>query len=85
MHHHDAPKKEKESDPAEEENGTPKEKAPKHPLAALPPSTIAIDKWRREYSKNDTDIALKSFWEHYEPKEFSLWRVDYKVFPRLFY
>jgi hypothetical protein len=58
---------------------TPKEKAPKHPLAALPPSTIPIDEWKRQYSNNETDVALKWFWEHYDPKEFSLWRVDYKV------
>jgi hypothetical protein len=58
---------------------TPKEKAPKHPLGALPPSTIPIDEWKRQYSNNETDVALKWFWEHYDPKEFSLWRVDYKV------
>jgi elongation factor 1-gamma len=74
-------KKEKEVDPAEEEDDTPKEKAPKHPLGALPPSTIPIDEWKRQYSNNDTDVALKWFWEHYEPKDFSLWRVDYKVLP----
>ena len=87
-----APKKEKETpapkpkespkkkEPeAEEEDDTPKEKAPKHPLAALPPTSIPIDEWKRQYSNNDTDVALKWFWEHYDPKEYSLWRVDYKV------
>jgi elongation factor 1-gamma len=72
-------KKEKEEDVAEEEDDVPKEKAPKHPLAALPPSTIPIDEWKRQYSNNNTDVALKWFWEHYNPKDFSLWRVDYKV------
>ena len=64
----------------------PKEKAPKHPIAALPPSSIPIDEWKRQYSNNDTDVALKWFWEHYNPKDFSLWRVDYKVlslYPRV--
>jgi elongation factor 1-gamma len=74
-----APKPAKKEEPVEEEDEVPREKAPKHPLGALPPSTIPIDEWKRQYSNNDTDVALKWFWEHYDPKEFSLWRVDYKV------
>jgi elongation factor 1-gamma len=72
-------KKEEKKEEEEEDDGIPKEKAPKHPLGALPPSTIPIDEWKRQYSNNDTDVALKWFWEHYDPKEFSLWRLDYKV------
>ena len=40
---------------------------------------MPIDEWKRQYSNNDTDVALKWFWEHYNPKDYSLWRVDYKV------
>jgi elongation factor 1-gamma len=79
-------KKEKKEEDAEEDDddGVHREKAPKHPLAALPPSSIPIDEWKRQYSNNDTDVALKWFWEHYNPKDFSLWRVDYKVRSILF-
>jgi elongation factor 1-gamma len=76
-----SPKKKEEKKDDEEEDDVPKEKAPKHPLGALPPSTIPIDEWKRQYSNNDTPVALKWFWEHYDPKEFSLWRLDYKVLP----
>jgi len=75
----ETPKKKEKDEEAEEEDDVPKEKAPKHPLAALPPSTMPIDEWKRQYSNNETDVALKWFWEHYNPKDFSLWRVDYKV------
>jgi hypothetical protein len=75
-----APKK-KEEEVDEEDDGVPREKAPKHPLGALPPSSIPIDEWKRQYSNNETDVALKWFWEHYNPKDFSLWKVDYKVLP----
>lgn len=74
----EAPKK-KEEEADEEEEDVPKEKAPKHPLAALPPPSMPIDEWKRQYSNNETDVALKWFWEHYNPKDYSLWRVDYKV------
>jgi hypothetical protein len=74
----EAPKK-KEKEEEEEEDDVPKEKAPKHPLGALPPTSIPIDEWKRQYSNNDTDVALKWFWEHYKPEDFSLYRVDYKV------
>ena len=73
------PKKEEKPAPEEEEDDVPKEKAAKHPIAALGPSALPIDEWKRQYSNNDTDVALKWFWEHYDPKDFSLWRVDYKV------
>ena len=74
----EAPKK-KEKEEEEEEDDVPQEKAPKHPLGALPPTSIPIDEWKRQYSNNDTDVALKWFWEHYKPEDFSLYRVDYKV------
>jgi elongation factor 1-gamma len=77
----EAPKKKEKEEEQEEEDDIPKEKAPKHPLGALPATSIPIDEWKRQYSNNDTDVALKWFWEHYKPEDFSLWRVDYKVPP----
>jgi elongation factor 1-gamma len=39
---------------------------------------MPLDEWKRQYSNNDTPDALKWFWEHYDPKDYSLWKVDYK-------
>lgn len=68
-----APAKEEEAKPAE----TPKK--PKHPLEALGRATFSLEDWKRKYSNEDTrPVALPWFWEHYNPEEFSIWRVDYK-------
>ncbi|KAL3230534.1 Elongation factor 1-gamma 2 [Nakaseomyces bracarensis] len=83
------PKKEKkeqpkkaEKKPAEKpaETAAPQqEKKPKHPLEALGRSTFVLDEWKRKYSNEDTrPVALPWFWEHYNPEEYSLWKVEYK-------
>ena len=55
------------------------EKKPKHPLELLGKSTFNLDEWKREYSNNDTrPVALPWFWEHYNPEEYSIWKVSYK-------
>lgn len=55
------------------------EKKPKHPLELLGKPTFVLDEWKRKYSNEDTrPVALPWFWEHYNPEEFSLWKVDYK-------
>ena len=55
------------------------EKKPKHPLEALGRSTFVLDEWKRKYSNEDTrPVALPWFWEHYNPEEYSLWKVGYK-------
>ncbi|KAG0661007.1 translation elongation factor EF1B gamma [Monosporozyma unispora] len=65
-------KEEKPADPAPE-------KKPKHPLEALGRSTFVLDEWKRKYSNEDTrPVALPWFWEHYNPEEYSLWKVEYK-------
>jgi elongation factor 1-gamma len=77
-----APKKEapkaapKAAEPEEEE--APAAPRAKHPLESLPKPTLQLDEWKRQYSNNDTPDALKWFWEHYNPEEYSLWMVDYK-------
>ncbi|CAI4053175.1 hypothetical protein N7582_005658 [Saccharomyces uvarum] len=52
---------------------------PKHPLELLGKPTFALDEWKRMYSNADTrPVALPWFWEHYNPEEYSLWKVTYK-------
>lgn len=72
-------KAEKKVDKEEEdEEDVPKEPKPKHPLDLLPRAAFALDEWKREYSNNDTPIALQWFWEHCNFEEYSLWKVKYK-------
>ncbi|KAF3925825.1 hypothetical protein ABW20_dc0102769 [Dactylellina cionopaga] len=62
----------------EEEEDAPAPK-PKHPLEALGRSELVLDDWKRQYSNSDTrPVALPWFWEHYNPSEWSLWKIDYK-------
>lgn len=68
--------KEAENDDDEEEEDKPAPK-PKHPLEALPKPGLALDELKRKYSNEDTPVALKWFWENYNPEEYSLWRCDY--------
>ncbi|CAD1784692.1 similar to Saccharomyces cerevisiae YKL081W TEF4 Gamma subunit of translational elongation factor eEF1B [Maudiozyma barnettii] len=65
----------KEEQPAAE----PTVKKAKHPLEALGKSTFVLDDWKRKYSNEDTrPVALPWFWEHYNPEEYSIWKVGYK-------
>ena len=70
-----AKEKEPEDDEEEEDKPAPK---PKHPLESLPKAALPLDEWKRKYSNEDTPVALKWFWENYNPEEYSLWRLDYK-------
>lgn len=76
-----APKKEKApakkaAEPAEEPAAAPK---PKHPLEALGKPSQPLDEWKRIYSNEETrETAIPWFWEHYNPEEWSLYKVDYK-------
>ena len=69
------PKAKEPEDEEEEDKPAPK---PKHPLEALPKPTIPLDEMKRKYSNEDTPVALKWFWENFNPEEYSLWKVDYK-------
>lgn len=70
-------KKEGPAQVAEAPAETPKK--PKHPLELLGKSTFVLDEWKRTYSNEDTrPVALPWFWKHYNPEEYSIWRVDYK-------
>ncbi|KAL0911391.1 hypothetical protein M5K25_019528 [Dendrobium thyrsiflorum] len=66
--------------PAEEEEEAPKPK-PKNPLDLLPPSKMILDEWKRLYSNTKTnfrEVAIKGFWDMYDPEGYSLWFCDYK-------
>ncbi|KAG6390239.1 hypothetical protein SASPL_147971 [Salvia splendens] len=63
-----------------EEEEAPKPKA-KNPLDLLPPSKMVLDDWKRLYSNTKTnfrEVAIKGFWDMYDPEGYSLWFCDYK-------
>nr|QLM00657.1 translation elongation factor gamma chain [Ziziphora clinopodioides subsp. bungeana] len=71
--------KKEEAKPVVEEEA-PKPKA-KNPLDLLPPSTMVLDDWKRLYSNtksNFREVAIKGFWDMYDPEGYSLWFCDYK-------
>lgn len=78
-------KKQEKAAPAaaddEEDEPAPKPKA-KSALDLLPPSSMNMDAWKRLYSntkaKEFKEVALKGFWEMYDPEGYSLWFCDYK-------
>ncbi|PIA44196.1 hypothetical protein AQUCO_01700069v1 [Aquilegia coerulea] len=73
-----APVKPKVEDTAEEEAPKPK---PKNSLDLLPPSKMVLDDWKRLYSNTKTnfrEVAIKGFWDMYDPEGYSLWFCDYK-------
>lgn len=79
------PKKEAKKEQAKpkaeaEEEEAPKPK-PKNPLDLLPPSKMILDDWKRLYSNTKTnfrEVAIKGFWDMYDPEGYSLWFCDYK-------
>jgi len=79
------PKKEAKKEPAKpkaeaEEEEAPKPK-PKNALDLLPPSKMILDDWKRLYSNTKTnfrEVAIKGFWDMYDPEGYSLWFCDYK-------
>ncbi|XP_010272551.1 PREDICTED: elongation factor 1-gamma-like isoform X2 [Nelumbo nucifera] len=83
----DEPKKETKKEPAKpkveepaEEEEAPKPKL-KNPLDLLPPSKMILDEWKRLYSNtksNFREVAIKGFWDMFDPDGYSLWFCDYK-------
>ncbi|KAI9300163.1 hypothetical protein BJ944DRAFT_253308 [Cunninghamella echinulata] len=74
------PKKEKkpEAAAADAEEAPKPAPKPKSKLDLLPPSKFIMDEWKRMYSNNNTDVAMKWFWENHDAEGYSIWRVDYK-------
>ncbi|KAG1347423.1 putative Elongation factor 1-gamma 2 [Cocos nucifera] len=80
-------KKESKKEPAKpkvqeavEEEEAPKPKL-KNPLDLLPPSKMILDEWKRLYSNTKTnfrEVAIKGFWDMYDPEGYSLWFCEYK-------
>ncbi|KAJ1691938.1 hypothetical protein LUZ63_016093 [Rhynchospora breviuscula] len=63
-----------------EEEEAPKPK-PRNPLDLLPRSKMILDEWKRLYSNTKTnfrEVAIKSFWDMYDPEGYSLWFCEYK-------
>mmetsp|Transcript_16955 Transcript_16955/g.25503 ORF Transcript_16955/g.25503 Transcript_16955/m.25503 type:complete len:438 (-) Transcript_16955:259-1572(-) len=64
---------------------TPAPEAPKkkteHPYKIMDkeqPSEFIGDVWKKIYSNNPADVAMKQFWEMFDPKGWSLWLCRYK-------
>ncbi|KAI3971299.1 hypothetical protein MKX01_008143 [Papaver californicum] len=67
-----------EETPGEDE--APKPMA-KNRLDLLPPSKMILDEWKRLYSNTKTnfrEVAIKEFWDMFDPEGYSLWFCDYK-------
>ncbi|KAJ4782879.1 Elongation factor 1-gamma [Rhynchospora pubera] len=63
-----------------EEEKAPKPK-PRNPLDLLPRSKMNLDEWKRLYSNTKTnflEVAIKGFWDMYDPEGYSLWFCEYK-------
>eukprot|EP00834_Sanchytrium_tribonematis_P004419 NODE_217_length_12479_cov_0.651212.p3 type:complete len:415 gc:universal NODE_217_length_12479_cov_0.651212:1402-2646(+) len=61
------------------EEAPKKEEKKKHPCEELPPTSMNLDAWKREYSNNDTrPVALKWFWDNFDSQGYSVWHVTYK-------
>ncbi|KAI3788883.1 hypothetical protein L2E82_01664 [Cichorium intybus] len=76
----EAPKPKPESEAAPEEEEAPKPK-PKNPLDLLPPTKMVLDDWKRLYSNTKTnfrEVAIKGFWDMFDPEGYSLWFCNYK-------
>ncbi|EMR08599.1 hypothetical protein PNEG_03075 [Pneumocystis murina B123] len=73
-------KSEKETIPpkSDAELEKPLVEKPKHLLDSSPSSSFVLDEWKRQFSNNDLETAMKWFWEHLDIEAYSLWRLDYK-------
>ena len=57
-------------------------KEKKNPLDLLPPSKFELSSFKRSFFNNkDKEDAMKKFWEIYDPKGYSLWRLEYDNLP----
>ncbi|KAF9217840.1 Elongation factor 1-gamma [Podila verticillata] len=71
-------KKPKAKDEEDEESFQDAPK-PKSKLDLLPPAKMPLDEWKRQYSNNDTPVAMKWLWQHIDlTHDYSIWKVDYK-------
>jgi len=69
-----------QSEEADEDAPPPK----KHnPLDDLPETKMVMDEWKRTYSntKELQAVAMKWFWENYDPSGYSIWYTKYQKLP----
>merc|ERR1712173_471504 len=75
------PKQEKKKpEPKEEDDmmDMPMPAKKKDPLDELPKGSFDLEEWKRFYSNNDEEEAVKWFWEHFDAENYSIWKGDYK-------
>jgi elongation factor 1-gamma len=50
------------------------------PFAALPPSPLNLDEWKRTYSNSKADFyaVMPWFWEHLDSAGWTVWKQEYK-------
>ena len=75
-------KKEKKEESDEEDEEEKKSKKQKNPLDFLPPSSMDLEQFKRDYmnNKNKKD-AVEKFWKVYDPEGYSLWWMEYQNLP----
>ena len=51
-----------------------------NPLDSLPPSSFDLDSFKNEYfnEKNDKNKTMEKFWKDFDPKGYSLWKMEYQ-------
>ena len=52
-----------------------------NPLDSLPPSTFDLDSFKNEYfnnKKGDKNKIMEKFWNEFDPKGYSLWKLEYQ-------
>ncbi|CAA6660229.1 unnamed protein product [Spirodela intermedia] len=72
------PKKESKKE-AKKETAKPKEEPAEEEEEA--PNKMILDEWKRLYSNTKTnfrEVAIKGFWDMYDPEGYSLWFCNYK-------
>merc|ERR1712173_126193 len=47
------------------------------PLDELPKGSFDLEEWKRFFSNNDEEEAVKWFWEHFDTENYSIWKGDY--------
>ncbi len=63
---------------AEAEEAARKKKG--HPLDKLPPSTLQLDEWKRQYSNSGDDYfkSMDWFWPNFDASGYSLWLQEFQ-------
>ena len=76
-------KKEEKKEAKKEEKPVEEPKKKKvNPLDELPPSTLELESFKREFLNNkDKEDAMNKFWEKYDPNGYSLWWMEYQKLP----